>query len=250
MEELEKIVEKTIADIAALPEQTMRLKALASRLKALGPYGAARFLDLLYKIEDDRVPGQVLPVLVDPDGLKGELGEKGFRATFLASIELGLTRVSRLFTDLPPHREGIAGYDKEEEVRMESMTLGHRRSLSKGFRKDTLDRLLSDPDPVVVSNLLDNPRLTEKDVLKIASKRPNSPAILKLVAVHRVWSKRQAVKRAVAMNPYTPPRTALGLLDSMLTQELSCVAADLTLHAQVRAHATDILEQRKGGGAQ
>ena len=137
----------------------------------------------------------------------------------------------------------------EEEVRMESMTLGHRRSLSKGFKKDTLDRLLSDPDPVVISNLLDNPRLTERDVLKIASKRPNSAAILKLVAVHRVWSKRQAVKRAVAMNPYTPPRTALGLLDSMLTQELAGVAADLTLHAQVRAHAAEIREQRKRSGA-
>ena len=250
MEELEKIVEKTIADISALPEQTMRLKALASRLKTLGPYGAARFLDLLYKVDDDRVAGRVLPVLVNPEGLKGELGAKGFKATFLASIELGLTRVSRLFTDLPPHKEGIAGYDKEEEARMESMSLGRRRSLSKSFKKDNLDRLLSDPDPVVITNLLDNPRLTEKDVLKIASKRPNSPAILKLVAVHRRWSKRLAVKRAVAMNPYTPPRTALGLLDAMLTQDLSCVSADLTLHAQVRAHATEILEQRKGSGSQ
>lgn len=246
MEDLEKILEKTIADIAALPEPAMRLKALASRLKSLGPYGAVRFLDLLYKIEDDRVAGRVLPVLVDPEGLRGELGDKGFRATFMASIELGLTRVSRLFTDLPPHEEGIAGYDKEEEVRMESMALGHRRALSKSFKKDTLDRLLSDPDTIVIANLLDNPRLIEKDVLKIASKRPNSPSILKLVAVHRRWSKRPAVKKAVALNPYTPPRTAIALLDSMLTQELSPVTTDLTLHPQVRAHAADILKQRKG----
>lgn len=248
MEDLDKLVDKTLADICALPEPAMRLKALASKLKALGPFRAARFLDLLYRTDDHRVAALVLPLLVDQERLKGELGNKGFRATFLASIELGLTRVSRLFTDLPPHREGLAGYDKEEEARMEATTLGHRRSLSKSYKKDTLDRLLSDPDPVVVTNLLNNPRLTEKDVLKIASKRPNSPAILKLVAVHRRWSKRPAVKRAVAMNPYAPPRTALCLLDSMLTQDLEAISADLTLHAQVRAHASDILEQRDGSG--
>ncbi len=246
MEDLEKFVEKAITDIAALPEEAMRLKALVKRLKALGPAQAARFLDILYKRQDERVAGRVLPPLVNPEGLASGLGAEGCRAVYMSAIEQGLTKVSRLFTDLPPRRQGLAGYDKEEEAKMEATTLGQRRSLSKSFEKDTIDRLLSDPDTMVIGNLLNNPRITEKEVVKIASKRPNSPAILKLIAGHRVWSKRHGVKRAVAMNPYTPPRTAVGLLEFMLTQDIAEVSEDNTLHPQVRAHAKEIMEQRKG----
>lgn len=247
MEDLDKYVEKALADISALPEEKMRLSALGLRLRSLNPNGAARFIDAVYKRQKAAEAARVLTLLVNPEGLRRELGDEGYRAVCLAAMELGLTRVSRLFTDLPPHREGPAGYDKEEEAKMEMLTLGERRSLSKSFRKDTLDRLLADPDPMVVANLLDNPRVTEKEVVKVASRRPNSPEILRLIAGHRVWSKRQGVRRAVAMNPYTPPRTSLALLELMLMQDIAQVAGDKALHPQVRAHARDLLDGKKGG---
>ncbi|MFQ5736357.1 MAG: hypothetical protein ACE5GY_05790 [Thermodesulfobacteriota bacterium] len=247
MEDLESFMAQAVAEISALPEEGMRLAALASRLASLGPADAARLLDLLYKNRHDkRIAGRILPLLVNPGGLEAGLGSQACRAIYMAAIGQGLTRVSRLFTDLPPHSRGMAGYTKEEEARMEMLTLGQRRALSKSLDKDTIDRLLSDPDPMVVGNLLNNPRVTEKEVVKIASKRPNSPVILRLIAGHRVWSKRLGVKRAVAMNPYTPPRTALGVMESMLTQDLKAISEDDTLHRQVRAHASEIVEERKG----
>ncbi len=245
MEDLEKFVEKSITEIAALPEERMRLVSLAERLKKLAPADAARFLDLLHNSANARAVARVLPVLVNPEGLKKELGQGACRAVCAAAIELGLAGVSRLFTDLPPRKQGLAGYTMEEEAKMEMMTLGQRRAMSKSLEKDTLDRLLSDPDPMVIGNILNNPRVTEKEVVKVASRRPNSPAILKLIAGHRVWSKRQGVKRALAMNPYAPPRTAIGLLASMPSAELEAISKDDTLHAQVRSHAAELVEQRK-----
>jgi hypothetical protein len=247
MKDLDKYVEKALADISVLPEEKMRLAALGSRLRFLGPFGAARFIDAVYKRQKAVPAARVLALLVNPEGLRLELGAEGYRAVYLAAIELGLTRVSRLFTDLPPHREGPAGYAREEEAKMEMLTLGERRSLSKSFRKDTLDRLLADPDPMVVANLLDNPKVTEKEVVKVASRRPNSPEILRLIAGHRVWSKRQGVRRAVAMNPYAPPRTSVALLELMLIQDIIRVAEDKSLHPQVRAHARELIDEKKGG---
>lgn len=247
MKDLDKYVEKALADISVLPEEKMRLTALGLRLRSLGPEGAARFIDAVYKRQSAAPAARVLTLLVNPEGLRLELGGEGYRAVYLAAIELGLTRVSRLFTDLPPHREGPAGYDKEEEAKMEMLTLGERRSLSKGLKKDTLDRLLADPDPMVVANLLNNPRVTEKEVVKAAARRPNSPEILKLIAGHRVWSKRQGVRRAVAMNPYTPPRISVALLELMLVQDIARVAEDKALHPQVRAHARELMEEKKRG---
>ncbi len=128
---------------------------------------------------------------------------------------------------------------------MESITLGERRSLSKRGVKESIDRLLSDPDPVVIGNILNNPRTTEREAVKIASKRPGSTEILKLLASHAKWSKRYAVRKALALNPYSPPRIVIALLEFLMAQDLRLVATDGSLHEQVRRGAEELLNESK-----
>lgn len=248
MEDLEAIVSKVLSDLLALPEEGMRLNLLCRRLLSLSDDDGAALLDILCRMEKG---GQAAPkaraLLVDQQGLKSGLGEERHRRIYLASVRLGLHRVSRLFSELKPHKKGLTGYEQEEEAPMEFITLGQRRSMSKGPVKDLLDRLLSDPDPMVVANLLDNPRMTEKEVLKIASKRPNSPEILRMISVHRKWSKRYEVKRAVASNPYSPPNTSIAILGALMTQDLKQISEDKTLHPAVKLSAGDIVKEREGG---
>ncbi|MBI5810852.1 MAG: hypothetical protein HZB21_06675, partial [Deltaproteobacteria bacterium] len=215
----------------------------------LEPDEAARFFDILCKKgRTEKTAPLAKSLLVDPDGLRRVLGDERYKCVYLASLKLGLYRVSRLFTDLPPKIKGIEGYHEEEEAEMEFVTLGERRSMSKGFVLDKLDRLLSDPDPVVIRNILDNPRITEREALKIASKRPNSPRILKLMACHRKWAKRYGVIKAIVLNPYSPPRISIALLDGLLTQDLRLVAGERTIHQQVTAAAEELLKERAGNG--
>jgi hypothetical protein len=248
MKEFEELVEKILRDVYALPEERMRLNRLVKRLAPLAPDEIAKFFDMVYrKGADEKRARTVWGLLVDPDVLKGALGHDTHSRVYHASIELGLDKVSRLFTDLPPQKKGIRGYDKEEEAKMEFLTLGERRTLSKKNVKDTIDRLLSDPDAVVIKNILNNPRTTEREVLKIASKRPNSPDILKLLALHRVWSKRYPIKKAIVLNPYSSPRVSIALLEMMMFQDLKMVVGDKTIHPQVRLAAKDILENKGEG---
>jgi len=251
--EIEARAERILLDASALSEDPMRLALLARRLSGVEPETAALVLASLYRRgAQEGAAGSggrgaarvLLSALVDHNAFTAALGRAQCMRIYMAAIRLGLTRVSRLFTDLPPRRSDVHGYESEEEAAMELITLGERRSMARSRARETLDRLLSDPDPVVVANLLDNPRLTEREVLKIASKRPNSAPILTLVARHRVWSRRRDVVRAVVQNPYTPPRTAAVLLEFMLTQDLKRVARDKTLHAQVRSGAAEILYER------
>ncbi len=247
MPDIEAITARILSDLSALPEEKMRLDLLGRRLSALEPEDAAKLVDTVYKKgADDKEARRFRALLVNPEGLRKALGEDRHRSIYHASVKLGLRKVSRLFTDLPPRKTGVAGYEKEEEAKMEFITLGQRRAMSKSNVKDTIDRLLSDPDVMVVNNLLNNPRLTEKEVLKIASKRPNSAQILKLVSAHRVWSKRYEVKKALILNPYTPPRISIALLELMLTQDLKLIAEDKTLHSQVKLSAKDLLNEREG----
>ncbi len=247
MEEIEALAAKFLLDLKALPDPAMGLALLGRRLTPLKPRRVAQFLDIIYKKTlPKEAAKKILALLIDPADLKGILGEQRCRQVYMASIELELDKVSRLFTDLPPHKAGPSGYDKEEEARMESTTLGERRSMSKLNIKDTIDRLLSDPDPMVITNILNNPRVTEREILKIASKRPNSPNILKLVATHRVWSKRYAVKVAIASNPYSLPRISIALLELLLTQDLKAIAEDANIHPQVSLSALEIIRDRSG----
>jgi hypothetical protein len=247
MEDLDTILEKLINGVVALPESGMRLDYVAGTLSRRSAEDAARLLGMSYeKGRGERGRRALRFVLVDHAGLKNALGPTRCARIYHASVRLGLRKVSRLFTEPGPLRKGLAGYDKEEEAGMEHVTLGQRRAMSKLQAKDTLDRMLSDPDPVVIGNILANPRVTEKEVLKIASKRPNSPAILDLLAGHRVWSKRYAVIKAIVSNPYSLPRTAVALLELMLAQDLRKTAGDATLHPLVRGGARDILREREG----
>ncbi|OGP23301.1 MAG: hypothetical protein A2X99_07075 [Deltaproteobacteria bacterium GWB2_55_19] len=248
MIDIEEFVHKLLSDLSALPEERMRLDLLGRRLSHLSPEDSARAIDLIYKMGPPAVHAKkAASLLVDPEGLKTALGPERYRLIYLAAIGLGLGKVSRLFTDLPPLKKGLSGYETEEEAPMELLSLGERRALSKKQAKDVIDRLLSDPDPMVIGNILNNPRTTEKEVLKVASKRPNSPAILKLVVAHGKWSKRYDVKKAVALNPYTPPRVTVALLESLMTQDLRAIAEDQTIHPQAREAAKDIVKERDRG---
>lgn len=244
---LEAITVKLLNDASALRDERMRRNLLRERLAELTPHDIALLLEGIYrKAQTDHGARRLVYLLVDPGWLKDALGAEKYGSVYHASISMGLLKVSRLFTELPPRRTGIRGYDKEEEARMEFLTLGQRRALARRSVKDNIDRLLSDPDPVVIQNLLNNPRLTEREAVKIASKRPNSPEILKLLTRHSKWSKRYAVKKAIANNPYASPRTAIGLLDMLLTQDLAMISQDSTLHQQVRLTAGEIVTERSG----
>ncbi|MBI3753063.1 MAG: hypothetical protein HY266_03325 [Deltaproteobacteria bacterium] len=245
LEKLSTFAKKLAQDISSLPEHDMRVQLLGRRLAGLEPEDAAHVLNAFYDRAADHLEfRKARATMADPHEVISVVGEEKSRLIYLASLELGLKKVSRLFTDLPPHKKGYSGYDTEEDGKMEHITLGERRTISKGWIKDKLDRLLSDPDPLVIANILNNPRITEKEAVKIASKRPNSPKILTLISTHKRWVARYTIKKALVQNPYTPPRISLGLLEFLLFQDLKEVAKDENLHPQVRMAAKERLEEK------
>lgn len=245
MPDIEALAAKLLTDISALPEERMRLALLCKTLRALAPEKSAKVLDSIYSRSfEDKPATTVRSLMVNDDAVHGHLGDAAYNSIYLAALRLGLVRISRLFTEFEPHKKGVSGYEEEEFIKMEHLTLGERRSLSKSSLKKDLDMLLSDPDPIVIGNLLNNPRVTEREVLKIASKRPNSAGVLKLLALHAKWSKRYDVAKAVTLNPYTPTRVSIALLEKMLTQDLTAIAEDGTIHPEVRETAKELLLKR------
>ncbi len=97
----------------------------------------------------------------------------------------------------------------------------------------------------MIRTLLMNPRLTESDVLRVASLKPTSPAILEEVFFHSKWIARYRVKKALVLNPYCPPAIALHLLKFMLVSDLQVTAQDENLHPFVQETAHQLLSAKE-----
>jgi hypothetical protein len=121
-----------------------------------------------------------------------------------------------------------------ENLGMEEVPLGVKKSLAKKIDKRLLNRLVYEQDPSVIQILLQNPTLVEHDVMKIVTKRPTSKLVIKQVFLDRKWISRYTIKRAIVLNPYSPPNISIALLPFLSKVHLIEVAQDLSLHEMVR----------------
>lgn len=124
------------------------------------------------------------------------------------------------------------------------LTLGERRALARRPSRAALDRVLLDPHPMVVRNVLGNPRLTEDDVLRLVTRRPAVPGAIAEVARHPAWSQRARLRMAIVQNPGTPPDISLPLVGLLVRPELLRLLRSPDVPRVVRAAARELLERR------
>jgi hypothetical protein len=138
-----------------------------------------------------------------------------------------------------PKKENVPDYGKGRPL-----TLGERKSLARKPDRDMLARLLLDPHPDVIHRLLANPRLTEDDVIRLATKRPCRPDVLAELARSEKWMHRSRVRIAVVLNPNTPVELAAPIVSLLMRQELKLVAESSAVAPLVRALCLEHLERR------
>ncbi|HET9626134.1 MAG TPA: hypothetical protein VFP84_32455 [Kofleriaceae bacterium] len=120
------------------------------------------------------------------------------------------------------------------------LTLGERKALARTHDREQILLLLRDPHPAVIEILLNNPHITQVDVVRVASARPAVPASLALIAAHPKWSVQHAIKRALVLNPATPLADAIRIATTLRGQELRELAADHSLPEPLRTHAAEV----------
>jgi hypothetical protein len=124
------------------------------------------------------------------------------------------------------------------------LSLGERKALARRPDRNMTERLLRDPHPDVIRQLLANPKVTEDDVLTLAARRPCRPDVLVEIARAPRWSARPRIRMALVLNPDTPLDVAAPIAGLLMRHELRLVATSTTVAPAVRALCLEHLERR------
>jgi hypothetical protein len=148
-----------------------------------------------------------------------EMPYERIEAAYKAARTVQLDGVARFFLSsaLEPPEEATNKFVGNRHL---DLPLGTRRSAARSTDRFKLDRLVHDRDHRVIAILLNNPRLTERDAIRIAAMRPTRPEILEVLARHPRWSSRYRIRKALACNPATPDTIARRLLPTLMRQDL------------------------------
>ncbi len=235
----------------SIPEAELRVSYVKSVLARSSDdvTELARSLDVLCARAEQAEPSarEALVALVDAlqDPSLGLVVQR-LREEAAGVPHLALERLVRHPISIAPSRD-VPDPDEDripDYGRGRPLTLGERKSLARRPDREMTERLLRDPHPDVIRQLLVNPKVTEEDVLSLAARRPCRPDVLTQIARTPRWTHRPRIRVALILNPDTPLEVTAPLVGLLVRQELRLVATSTTVAPALRALCLEHLERR------
>lgn len=217
------VARQAIRELEALADETIKRAKLGYWLKADPPIqrrGLWACEEILSHVNSGSSTSRALLGCVLSSLLNVERAIQLRLLALTRSEQLLVTRAvlqANLISIIPSEQREDRTYLTDSQGR--TLSLGERRALARKPTPQSLERLLTDPDPIVLSHLLQNPRLTESLLLKIVTRRPQQPQTLFEIFEHPKWGQREEVKRALALNPSTPLPLRCILIFSLTVEE-------------------------------
>lgn len=235
--------------LAAISTDVLRAQAAARELSALSPAEACAALNVLLRRRRDEAAASTAVIALSRALARGNVDQDLVEQIRACAASRADRLVEALLASGPAQRE----YDKNDEQfidrRMRRLTLGERRALSRSRDIDMLVRLAHDQDPRVIRELLLNPRITEREAVLIASRRPTHAHVLATVLASR-FGTSQRVRKTVAHNPYSPLALAVRAMAALQTQALRDIVDDERVSPELRDRARALMIGRRGTPAE
>ena len=224
------LLKKLISTLQAVPDAAMRSHILAEKVQGLPVSQAAELLQaVIVGASRHKGPYCLLLDAFSVPLLTQRMGNGFMSDLYAAARDQGLEELVSLLS-----RPDASRAADQEPGPQDDLPAGVRMSRAKTLNRNELARMLADTDPRVIRTLLQNPALTESDVLKLCSRRPAFAAVQQEVMNSRKWIARYAVKKALIFNPYSPTELGLKLVHFLMLQDLRLVADSLDLHPAIR----------------
>jgi hypothetical protein len=238
-------------------EKERGAQQIADELRAQGNEAAAEFVEQAEFAED-----------LEGSGLSIE------DAMFLAQhIEvpdhetddswLGLEYIEEIYEESEEQRKAIYGkilgemQQEEDDIPGERismlnriMKMGVKDRVKLGMKGDREARniLIRDPNRLVSSAVVNNPRISEKEVENIAAMRSVADDILRQIASNRQWARSYPIMHSLAKNPRTPMANVVTIMSRLQLRDLVALSKNRNVSDAVRRQALRLYSARSGGG--
>lgn len=236
-------------------EKERGTEQIASELRAQGKEAAAQFIE---NAEFGK----------DLDGAGMDIDDAMFLASLIEVSDdeiddswMGLEYIEEFYEESEAERQAIVnkilGELKFEDSEISSERVSILNRILKMGMKDRVklamkgDRearniLIRDPNRIVAQAVIQNPRITEQEIEKIASMRSVPEDILRKIANDRQWSRSYAVVHNLARNPRTPVANIMNILSRLQLRDLAALSKNKNISDAVRRQALRLNQARQG----
>jgi hypothetical protein len=229
-------------------EKSRGAEQIAGELRAQGKEAAAEFVE---RAETDLSVEDAIFLAQHIESLDSETDDSW----------LSLEYIEEFYEETEEQRQAIIGKILGEmKVENDEVTSDRISMINRIMRMGMKDRvrlamkgdrearniLIRDPNRIVAQAVVQNARITEQEVEKIASMRTVPEEILRLIAINRAWARNYSIMHNLARNPRTPIANVMGILTRMQTRDLLAISKNRNVSDAVRRQALRLASARSG----
>ena len=121
--------------------------------------------------------------------------------------------------------------------RILTMSIAEKLKLALRGNKDARTILIRDASKLIRRFVMQNPRLSDAEVIAIARNRSSDDELLRVIVERREWMRNYQVRLALVTNPKTPLAVALRQLPTLGERDLRMLAKSRNVPQTVVAQA-------------
>jgi hypothetical protein len=172
--------------------------------------------------------------------------EPAFEAAFdtiVRAVEAGKDGIAVPGELLVEQEEGAPEKAIPQSLYAQIQTMGVHERIKLGMRgnKDARTILIRDPIRLIRRCVLQNPRITDGEVIAIARNRSADEELLRMINEKREWVRNYQVRHALSTNPKTPLPVAIRHVSSLTERDLRFIAKSKNVPQAVAVQARRIL---------
>ena len=235
-------------------EKERGAQQIASELRAQGKEAAAEFIeqaeftgeDLDEKAFEDAI---LLAEMIEvPDS---EIDDSWLALAFIEELyeetdEQRAAIFDKIVGELKFEDDSVSSERVSMINRILKMGMKDRVKLAMKGDREARNILIRDPNRIVAQAVVQNARITEQEVEKIASMRSAPEEVLRLIATNRNWARNYTIMHNIARNPRAPIGNVMTILTRMQLKDLQAMSKNKNITDAVRRQALRLFSARQG----
>lgn len=137
---------------------------------------------------------------------------------------------------------------KEEEHNLfkivSKLSVSQKVKLALSGNKSARELLVKESNKLVCGGVLKNPRITDDEILKLATTKGTSEDILRTISNGRKWLEKYSIRLAVTTNPKTPSVVSIKLLTALNDSDVQKISKSKNVPSLLSGAAKRIVDAK------